>query len=158
VGAALLCFLPIQSFAQFGLAGMANTPSGPRFGGALNRLFAENNAFTAKMEMEIKEPGNAQAIIMPGRISFLEGKTRFEMDITEAKGTKMSPQMAAQVKALGMGEMTMISRPDKKLAYVVYPSMQACLESALEDDEAAGPDTKYKVETTELGKEMVNGQ
>src|SRR4030095_13307219 len=81
-GAALLCLLPIRSYSQFGPAGgvggLGNPASGPRFGGALGKLFGEN-AFTAKMEMEIKEPGSAEVITMPGRMSFLDGKTRFEM-------------------------------------------------------------------------------
>lgn len=163
LSAAFFCLAPSESYSQFapaaGASGaLANPPSGPRFGGALSKLFGENNAFTARMEMEIKEPGSPEVITMPGRISFLEGKTRFEMDITEAKGTKMPQSAAAQVKALGMGEVVMISIPEKKLAYVVYPGMQAYVESALDDDEAAAPDAKYKVETTELGEGTVNGQ
>src|SRR5207302_5244975 len=62
-----------------------------------------------------------------------------------------------QLKAFGMADVTMISRPDKKVAYMIYPGLQSYLENALADDEAAGPDAKYEVATTELGREDVNG-
>ncbi len=142
--------------AASGLGGGA-APQGPRFGGAMSKLFGENSAFTAKMDMEIKEPGGAQPITMPGKISFLKGKTRFEMDVTEAKGTQIPAAAATQLKAFGMGEITMISRPDKKLAFMVYPGLQSYIENPLAEDEAAGPDAKYDVNTTELGKESVDG-
>ncbi len=137
-------------------SGIGGAPQAPRFGGAMSKLFGENNAFTAKLDMEIREPGGTEPITMPGKISFLSGKTRFEMDITEAKGTQIPAAAATQLKAFGMGEITMISRPDKKLAYVVYPGLESYVENAL-DEEEAGPDAKYNVKSTELAKEAIEG-
>jgi len=165
---AFLGVFTLESRAQLGLlaGGLGSSltggakeagPAGPRFSGAMSKLFGENTAFTARMDMAIQEPGGTEPITLPGKVSFLEGKTRFEMDITEAKGTKIPAQAAAQVKAMGMGEIVMISRPDKKLAYMVYPGMQAYMENALDESEAAGPDAKYKVETHELGAEVIEG-
>jgi hypothetical protein len=79
------------------------------------------------------------------------------MDVTEAKGTQIPAAAAAQLKGFGMGEITMISRPDKKLAYMVYPGLQSYIENPLADDEAAGPGAKYDVNTTELEKETIEG-
>ena len=155
----LLC---VNAHSQLSLlAGAAasgiGAPQAPRFGGALSKLFGDNKAFTARMDMEIREPGGAQPITMPGKMSFLDGKTRFEMDVTEAKGTQIPAAAAPQLKAFGLGEVTMISRPDKKVAYMIYPGLQSYLENPLTDDAAAGPDAKYDVTTAELGKETVNG-
>jgi len=163
LSASLLLLFSVNVRSQFGplsgaAGGLSAPPSGPRFGGAMSKLFGEHTAFTAKMQMEIKEAGSTDVMSMPGKFSFLEGKTRFDIDLAESKGTKMPAQVAAQMKALGMGEVVMISRPDKKLAFVVYPGMQAYMESPLAEDEAASPGAKYKVETTELGKDSVNGQ
>jgi hypothetical protein len=161
--AGLALFVSANAHAQLSLlagaaaSGFGGAPQTPRFGGVMNKLFEDNNAFTAKIDMEIKEPGGAQPITMPGKISFLQGKTRFEMDLTQVKGTQIPAAAAAQLKAFGMGEVTMISRPDKQLAFMVYPGLQSYIENALADDEAAGPEAKYQMTKAELGKEAVNG-
>jgi len=51
----------------------------------------------------------------------------------------------------------MISRPDKKTSYLVYPGLKAYAEMPLKDADSAEALSKYKVETTELGKETVDG-
>jgi hypothetical protein len=53
--------------------------------------------------------------------------------------------------------MVVISRPDKKSNYMVYPGLQAYAE--LPAKESANPETvnKFKVDTTELGNETVDG-
>src|SRR5205085_6337759 len=111
--------------------GLGGPPQGPRFGGAMSKLFGEHKAFTAQIEMRAKNPEGGEQMTIPGQFSFLEGKTRFELDITETKGANVPPQAAAQIKSLGLGQMAMISRPDKKVAYMVYPAMQAYLENPL---------------------------
>jgi Domain of unknown function (DUF4412) len=161
--AGLILLLPVNAHSQLSLlagaaaSGIGGAPQAPRFGGAMSKLFGDNKAFTAKIVMEIRESGGAQPITMPGKMSFLNGKTRFEMDVTEVKGTQIPAAAATQLKALGMADVTMISRPDKKVAYMVYPGLQSYIENALADDEAAGPDAKYNVTTAELGREDVNG-
>ena len=62
---------------------------------------------------------------MPGKISFDAGKSRFEMNMSEAQGTKMPPGAAAQMKAMGMDTMISISRPDLKLVYIIYPGLNS---------------------------------
>ena len=93
----------------------------------------------------------------PGKISFDQGKSRFEMDLSEMKGAPLPPQAAAQMKSMGMDKMIIIARPDKKVAYQVYPGMQAYIETALSEQEAAVSPSDYKMELTELGKETVDG-
>jgi hypothetical protein len=153
----LASLVPIQ--AQFGprAGGMGGPPRGPRLSGALAKLFGDNSAFSAAMEMQTKDPNTGETLTMPGQISFAEGKSRFEMDMTKMKGGKLPPDAGAQMKAMGMAESVMISRPDKKVAYMVYPGLQAYLENPLPEADAPAPATDYKVETTELGKETVDG-
>ena len=61
------------------------------------------------------------------------------------------------MKQMGMDKMVMISRPDKKIAYMVYPELEAYAEMTIQNPEAAAPATNFKLETTELGKETVDG-
>jgi hypothetical protein len=101
--------------------------------------------------------GGAEAMTMPGKIFFDQGKSRFEMDLSQLKGAKMPPEAAAQIKSMGLDKTIMISRPDKKVGYQIYPGMQAYVESPLPEQEGASPSSDFKVEVTEIGKESVDG-
>ena len=94
---------------------------------------------------------------MPGKLAYLEGKARFEMDMTQMRSGRIPPEAAEQMKAMGMGNMIIISRPDKKLAYMIYPGMKAYTENETKDLEDAKAADKWKIESTELGKETVAG-
>jgi hypothetical protein len=61
------------------------------------------------------------------------------------------------MKNMGMDKMIMISRADKKMSYLVYPGMQAYVENPLSQADTTKPDSEYKFETTELGRETVDG-
>ena len=145
-----------SAYGQFGRGGgMMGAGRGPSFSGAMARLFADNKAFTAALEMEITD--KADTITMPGKLAFLEGKSRFEMDMAQIKGGMMRPEMAAQIKAMGMSEMTMITRPEKKVIYLVYPGLQAYMENPMSEADAPGAEDKFKMEVTEIGKETIDG-
>jgi hypothetical protein len=148
--------LTLPATAQFG-GGMGMGPS-PKISGTTEELFGEHKAFTAKMEMTAKGKSAEENITLPGIMAYDEGKSRFEMDITEAKGGPMTAQAAPQMKAMGMDKMVMIARPDLKLNYMIYPSMKAYVEMATEQTAKKEDKAKAKVELTELGKETVDGK
>lgn len=157
--ALVLCLSIAPTYAQFGARPgmMVGPPQGPRLGGSTAKLFGDNSAFSATLEMQTKGSSASDSVTMPGKIAFAEGKSRFEMDMTQMKGGGMPPNAAAQMKTMGMDRMVMISRPDKKLSYMVYPGMQAFMETPMQDPAATEPPSDFKVETTELGKESVEG-
>jgi hypothetical protein len=140
--------------AQFSRPG--GQAPGPGLSGSTAKLFGDNSTFSANLEMQTSTD-EGDNMTMPGKIFFDEGKSRFEMDTAELKGGKMSPQTAAQMKSIGMDKVIMISRPDKKVGYQVYPGMQAYVENALPDQEASGSGNDFKIEVTELGKETIEG-
>jgi hypothetical protein len=145
----MLCF-NLAAFAQPGM------PRGPQFNGAMDRLFGDNQSFSATLETQMTDaPGGTMT--MPGKLMFDSGKSRFELDMTQTKGGQMPPDAAAQMKAMGMDRMVMIGRPDKKVAYMVYPGMQSYVENALSDSETTTAPGDFKVTATELGKETVDG-
>lgn len=137
--------------------GMGGPPPGPGLSGSTVKLFGENSTFSANLEMQTSGGGEADPMTMPGKIFFDHGKSRFEMDMSQLRGGKMSPETAAQMKSIGMDKTIMISRPDKKVGYQVYPRMQAYLESPLPENEASGQSNDFKLDVTELGKETVDG-
>lgn len=130
--------------------------SGPRFTGSMAKLFGENQAFSADMEAQVGAGGD-QTMTMPGKLAFDGGKSRFDMDMGAAKGGQMSPHMAEQMKAMGMDKLTSISRPDKKIVYLIYTGLSAYAETPLQDPEATKPASAFKMDKTELGKDTVDG-
>ena len=144
-----LC-LNLTTYAQSG------SPGGPQLGGSMDKLFGENQSFAAALEFQATDK-SGKTIIMPGKISFDTGKSRFEFNMADVKGGPMPPDVAAQMKSMGLDEMIMIGCPDKKAAYLVYPALQSYVLNNLPEMESAATNSDYKVETTELGKETVDG-
>lgn len=154
----LLTSLIVAAHAQprrGGAGGMGGPPQ-PRFGKSMAKLFGENSAFTADMLMEMQNGENS--ISMPGKIAFLDGKTRFEMDLTQMKGSAIPPQAAAQMKQMGMAELVSISRPDKNENFMIYPGLKAYAATPEQSAEGqAGAAKEPEIKKTEIGKETVDG-
>ena len=130
---------------------------GPHFGAAFSKLFGANQTFSARLEFETPNPSSGQTMTIPGKMSFDTGKSRFEMNIAEIKGSQMPPQAAAQMKQMGMDSVVSISRPDKKATYVIYSGMQSYFEVPLTDKTDTAPAEDFTTEVTELGKDTVDG-
>jgi len=149
------CFsLQAQVGPPGGLRGSPGGPPRAPFAGKMKELFGENSAFTANMHMETKTQGGSMSV--PAKLSFLDGKSRFEMDMTKAKGAAMPPGVAEQMKAMGMGEMISITRPEKKESYIIYPGLKAYAVTPATDEDTATAG-KEQIKKTELGKETVDG-
>ena len=137
-------------------AQMGAMPGGPDFGGSLSKLFGSNQAFSANLEIQSTD-GSSNLTVMPGKISFASGKSRFEVNLAEVQSKLMPAGVADQLKPMGLDQMVMVARPDKKAGYLVYPGMQSYVQTDLSDSESAATNSNYRVETAELGKETVDG-
>lgn len=129
--------------------------STPDFSGAMKKLFGDNPNFTATLEMQVK--GDSSDMTMPGKMSCSDGKSRFEMDMTEAKGPKAKPADMARIKEMGMDKMVMITLPEKKLSYLIYPGLESYAEMPLTSPDAARTAADYQLTVTEISKETVDG-
>jgi hypothetical protein len=148
----LLTLLPTN--AQPGArGGRMGGPQGPDLGGPMAKVFGDNAAFSATMEMHSDSIPNGRAMV--GKMSSDSGKSRFEMNMDESSG--MAPQEASHMKSMGMDKMVMIGRPDQKVSYMVYPGLKAFVENPIPNADSSKPVSDFKVETTELGKETVDG-
>jgi len=152
VTAVCLCSTLATSRAQFG----GGSP-GSAFGGSITKLFGDNTTYSASLESSVKDDSGGDPMKMPAKITYDQGKTRFEMDLTKATGLKLPPQALTQMKAMGMDVMVMISQPDKKMAYIIYPGLKAYAEMPMTDSNVPAKPDQFKMETTELGKETVDG-
>lgn len=138
-----------------GGAGMPGA-GGPPINDALAKVFGDNSSFTATLENQMKSPTGGDAMTIPGKMAYDSGKTRIEMNMADAKGMSMPPQALEHMKSMGMDRSIMIFRSDTKTSYVIYPGLQGYAElptQAAEKSKAAD----FKVETSELGKETVDG-
>jgi hypothetical protein len=154
LASAIICLGLLPVYSQPGAPGGA--PGGPHLGGTMSKLFGDNQAFSAGLEMQIADK-SGKPMTMPGKIAFDAGKQRFEVNLADMKGGNMPPNAAAQMKSMGMDQMVTIARPDKKAAYLVYPGMQSYTEIQLSKADSAPTGSDYKVEITEIGKETVDG-
>lgn len=124
----------VTTFAQPG--GPGGGMGGPSFGGSMSKLFGDNKQFSAVLEIQPGEKAKKETALS-GKLTFDEGKSRFEMEAPE------------------MGSIVVISRPDKKASYMIYPTMKMYMELPLKDAASTEAMSKYKVESTELGKETL---
>src|SRR5688572_10641833 len=157
VGAGLLVVFVSALAAQAQLAPGVGVAPNTQFSGAFAKLFGEHKAFTADMETHMTQEGGKEALSTPGKIAYLDGKSRLEIDLSKAKGDQLPPGMAEQLNTMGMGQMTMISEEGKTNSYLVYPALKAYATLPTPDAKEAN-DSKVKLESTELGKDTVEGQ
>jgi len=157
--AVILCIGSTQLHAQFGPpgGGMGGQSSGPSFGGDMAKLFGENQAFSANVEFQFKQGGSEDAMTLPAKVAYSEGKSRFDLDLTRMKGGGMPPDAGAQMKQMGLDKMVAISLPDKKVTRLIYPGLEAYVEMPMSDPDDFSSAADYKMEVTEVGKETFGG-
>ncbi len=131
-------------------------PGGPHLGGPMSKLFGSNQTFTAGLEMHVSDK-TGKPIIMPGKLSFDMGKSRFELNLADMQGGQMPPAAIARIKSMGMDQNVTVARPDIDTVYLILPGMQSYVQMPMSKNERAPTNSDFKVETTELGKETVDG-
>lgn len=130
--------------------------SGPYISEAMGKLFGANSAFTATIESQVKPASQNESVTMPGKIAYDSGKSRVEMNLSEWKGMNVSPAAMEHLKAMGMDNTVVISRTDSPVVYTLYPAWKAYLELPRSKPDTNQP-SDFKIDTTELGKETVDG-
>ncbi len=147
-----LCLTSV--LAQTGQHG--DDAQGPHFEGEETELIGTNQSFSATMEYQIfRQSGDN--VTMSGKFSFDHGKSRLEMNTSEMQGSKILPGAIRQLKSMGMNRMLSITRPDLKLAYIIYPDLKTYAVITQHDPFANATAGDFKVETTVLGKETMEG-
>jgi Domain of unknown function (DUF4412) len=151
--AVLLGFSLLSASAQPGGMGGPKTPG---FGGSLTKLLGDNKEFSSAIEIQTKAPSRG-TLTIPGQMYFNEGKSRMQLDMSKSMGANMPPEAVAQIKAMGMDSIVIIARPEKKISYMAFPGLKAYFETEIPDTETAEATSKFKVASTELGQETVDG-
>ena len=81
----------------------------------MTKLFGDNKQFSADVVIVAGEAPKTTTI--PGKMYFDAGKTRFEVNLSDAKGDQITPATMQQMKSMGMDKTQVISRPDSKTTH-----------------------------------------
>jgi outer membrane lipoprotein-sorting protein len=148
--AAALAAGTLTSRAQFG-----GGPPTPQFGNGMEKLFGDNQRFSATMQIQMS--GNSGPVTMSGKMYFDNGNSRFEMDMSQMQGANIPPQAMAQMKSIGLDKMVNITQTGQNTIYIVYPDAQAYTEMTSPAPPTGATNTDTKVDITALGNETVDG-
>src|SRR5262245_32926506 len=131
-----LCLVPVDAQPGGGRMGGMAGMSVPEWSAAMTKLFGDNPVFSATMEHQTKG-GGGKDMSLTGIMSFDNGKSRTEIDMSSVTA-QMSQVNLEQMKAAGLNfdGAAQITRPDKKVNYMVYPEMKAYTESPMKDPDA----------------------
>jgi hypothetical protein len=137
---------------------MAQAPAGqvPGLSDVMAKFFGDNQAFTATAIATILDADGQASMTMPMNYAVLDGKIRSEVDMTQVK-SKALEGSAASLKQMGMDRTLSIVRPDQKKVLLIYPSLRAYAEWPITNAAAGTPNEAYKVDSTLLGKETIDG-
>jgi len=154
---ALLILGSTQLHAQFGGGGASGSPSGPSISGEMLKLFGNHKAFLADLEFQVRQEDQGNSMTLPGRIAFSDGKTRFEIDLTRAKGDQIRPEAVGQLKQMGMDKVITISLPKKDQSFLIYPGLESYIQLPINDPDAKKTAEDFEMTVTEIGTEEVAG-
>lgn len=151
----------VCSFLALTLAGAPAfaQPPGTRGGGSgsmsasFAKWFGNNTSFstTAKMTMN----GAGKPVTQEMSLAMLDGKMRMDVDLI--KGSQMPPKTIERMKLMGMDRMVTIERPDKKVTFQIFPSMQAYSETPFDASRSGSAASDFKMEKTKIGDETIDG-
>ena len=148
--------------AAGGLVGgsaQAQMPGGSPAGinAALAQLFGKNNSFTAQAAMRVLGPDQKELASGPLEFAMLNGNVRVDVDIAKLKSDQIPAAAAASLKQMGMERIASVFRADKKAMYLIYPSVEAAVDTPLSKEDTASLASPPKLTFTELGKEVLDG-
>jgi hypothetical protein len=124
---------------------------------AMVKLFGGNTSFTARAEFHVLDAHQKEIDFMPVTYAMLDGNLRMDVDMNQVKSADVPAAALAALKQMGMDQTVVITRPDKKVTYSIYPRAKAYAEIAMNKEETAALGAYFKMEKAPLGKETVDG-
>lgn len=137
----------VFGFRSFGQMGGAS----PGLDNSMELLFSGNPVFSATMQTDIASARGSMSVA--AKMFFDHGNSRTEMNVAGMQGSAISPQAAAQMKAMGMDQIVTIAPSSKTNVYMIYPNLHSYLSVSVPPQSA----TNNTLQTTKLGAETVSG-
>jgi hypothetical protein len=155
--ATLFVSIAVWLGAQAGALGQLPTGGGIGLNAALLQLFGNYTAFSTRVEMRMLDQSRKETLSLSMDLARLNQMLRADVDMSNVKSEELGPQTVAQLKQMGIDQVTSIMRPDKASTCVVYPKLQAYTEVPMPPDELADFRKRLDVSKASLGKETVAG-
>jgi outer membrane lipoprotein-sorting protein len=146
--------LPALVVLLCGAASAQMISPGGNAGNGMEKLFGDNQTFSATMKTEVS--GDKGSLTTTAKMFFNHGNSRTEMNISDVKSDSLPAGTVAQMQAMGMDKTILISSADKKNNFLVYPDLQS-YTMVPTPNSAAATNEDYKIQTTKLGDETVDG-
>lgn len=145
-------FLLALAFAAF--APFCHAQGSPSSGinASLLKFFGNTKAFTAKGDVRVTDDAGKEVSTIPVNWALLNGTLRADMDLSQLKATMASPESSAMIKQMGMDKLQLLMSSASNTTLMIYPGLQAYAPAS--DKSLTGEE---KVETTDLGKEPLDG-
>ncbi|MBM3828961.1 MAG: hypothetical protein FJ406_00295 [Verrucomicrobia bacterium] len=150
-----LAAFAVTAPAQLPGRGLEGAP-GIGSSGAMLRFLGEHKAFIADVNIGTKGE-RGEAVLLPGKLAFSDGQSRLELDLAKVEAGRLPPIVMESLKAAGMGQLVILTRPDRKLTYYVYPGMQAYSEMPLSEEQSGEAAKALKLEIMRIGEENLGG-
>lgn len=125
-------------------------PGAGSFDNGLEKLYGPNQVFSAIMVTSFGNP----PMTAKAKMIFDHGNSWTEMNMRDLQGS-LPPQAieaARQMKSIGMDDVVSIATADKTNAYMIYPRIHSYVAIAIPPS-----NTDFKLQTTKLGQEVVEG-
>jgi len=152
--AAVVCLAGMVAHGQFVPGQRGAGLRGPSFTGPMAKLFGNHAGFSANLEIQNGADGEMK---IPAKLAFRDGKSRMEMDMSPSRRNSAPGDTSERIKAMGMDQMILINRPDRKVQYSINPTLKAYVEQPLTDPEATKSPEDFTVTTTLITRETVDG-
>ena len=151
----------VFALTLFALAGAQAQLGSPTEQTGLNaavlKLFGDIKDFTSDTEVRMGDKSGNSTMTMTMAFSMFDGKIRADLDLARVKSKELPPEAISSLKQMGMDKMSTVILPNKKLTMVIYPSLRSYSEVPMTGEAAADVDRKYKLESTKLGNETIDG-
>jgi hypothetical protein len=148
------CLILLAVFLK-SLTAAAQMPDVGGVNSAMIKLFGDNLAFSAQVDVRVYNSNRVEWLRMPSVFASADTKLRVDVDMKLLKSSIIQPAMIARFTQLGMDRVTSVIRPDKKATYIIYPGAKSYVANpmAIEDTQIAS----QKVEKKPLGHETIDG-
>lgn len=121
------------------------------------KLFDSYKGFSATAAISVQEEGNDSPTTLESTYEMSEGRCRVDLDLAKLKSEDMPAEALAQVKLLGMGELTTLVFPAEGMTYLIYPKLKAYAAISTPALKTVNKTGTEKLEEAVLGQEKVDG-
>ena len=129
----------------------------PRLNAAVRKLLGPTHSFSAQIQAQGHDD-QGRTGGTSGRLYLHNGCTSFLFQLSNVHDSDIPPAILAQMQGLGINDVALINRPDRRMMYLVFPGLQSCVRVPYKPEAtlSASP-TDFKLSIVKEREEIVGG-